>query len=1015
MQKTLNGKNKVLPFLKNTKYKQIQIHSFTFIFLVFWQMQFTRQIQYLHSRLAPDSPIETFIDAVKPKAIGLSDKSQFYAPVRFSVQICGGINAPAGAIRVDVPVHANENWLADMKSRFAGMIGLKNALSNVDISFKTVNGIDISTLKTEELPRVGKLNVFVGDKKVRLPNMPQIPVEYSVCKEANIQSWLSQVASELPELIAQELCKCKTEAEINRAVRGDGNVVKMISAKAQALAAQQTSATANGWSDFLRTHHMNSPDSISPQDAEQTLSLISTEMLGNVRRFIEASDKPISAYLQSLEAKQLAQELSSRDGKEAEHYKPLFKKVGTSVGANEMPINAFDMYHKIAEDALASPIVHQSVIATIYNRPIDAGCRWTKDPDTNELRKMLEKGGKNKNYKASATTVPSTSKRTIVTASKNSISPLVDDAVATISRYLQTANVNDLNIEGAIIPLLDAAKTYNVEQQTELFKLIFKRLQNTTNIDVAFSGDYAIDQRVLDYSLSPNEEFPNNTIYDMFNRFLIQLDAAVKLKKIRAKQQASLVFDEKTGVLSWTRSFNTMQDAIFYLKKNINNQSRASIAGFWLAYRKDSVLEKIDQSTLDKIAYLFNVTNTVDAVDEAIDAYVKSNEPKAPETTSSGRSSAPPKEPIPQKYEFDWPDEEEGDDPDYNPDEEDDLTVPNRKARDKPSISRNQNVAFPNPKITSKGTWIQFMRDNFTKFATNDWYSYLYDAPVSKKGLIAPMTGAMFKSFIKDYMLQVEASYKPLAKGASLKKEKENVIRVLQNAPRLTEISAHHPWNAQIHHTLQPLADGAYPAYYNLLHTKQDMSKNANYNGDLAETYKAYHMFAGLPISPPGLLIEKRARSRKGAGRSHHHAEEEKDNKHWYMKSELQPIECGSCGGHKSDSDSDSEDDKQKKIKSRIGSAMPPLVPLRGTLRGTLQPVECGSNSDSEDEKFWQPTKSSIIPPRPPLIRLDKLQAKMQARMVPISNDTAPVEDEYANEDIGETFGLPTCSDVFGD
>lgn len=59
-------------------------------------MEYTGQIQYIHSQLAPDMAIDAFVEALNPTAIGLANETQFYAPFRFSVQICGGINAAAG-------------------------------------------------------------------------------------------------------------------------------------------------------------------------------------------------------------------------------------------------------------------------------------------------------------------------------------------------------------------------------------------------------------------------------------------------------------------------------------------------------------------------------------------------------------------------------------------------------------------------------------------------------------------------------------------------------------------------------------------------------------------------------------------------------------------------------------------------------------------------------------------------------------------------------------------------------
>ncbi len=119
--------------------------------------KYTRKILYLHEQLGAEFDIESFVDAIEPEKIGLSDKSQFYEPLRFSVQICGGINAAAGAITLAVPVHANPQWLSTMKRRFAHMVGVEARVETMD--FRMINGQSISTVKdADELTRIGKLN-----------------------------------------------------------------------------------------------------------------------------------------------------------------------------------------------------------------------------------------------------------------------------------------------------------------------------------------------------------------------------------------------------------------------------------------------------------------------------------------------------------------------------------------------------------------------------------------------------------------------------------------------------------------------------------------------------------------------------------------------------------------------------------------------------------------------------------------------------------------------------------------
>ncbi len=77
---------------------------------------------------------------------------------------------------------------------------------------------------------------------------------------------------------------------------------------------------------------------------------------------------------------------------------------------------------------------------------------------------------------------------------------------------------------------------------------------------------------------------------------------------------------------------------------------------------------------------------------------------------------------------------------------------------------------------------------------------------------------------------------------------------VLQS--QIVDIGAHHPWNALIFHTLKSEA-GHFPTYYNSLHTKQDMTKDAPYAGDVRATYDAYHKFMGRPRVPAVPVIAK--------------------------------------------------------------------------------------------------------------------------------------------------------------
>ena len=175
-------------------------------------------------------------------------------------------------------------------------------------------------------------------------------------------------------------------------------------------------------------------------------------------------------------------------------------------------------------------------------------------------------------------------------------------------------------------------------------------------------------------------------------------------------------------------------------------------------------------------------------------------------------------------------------------------------------------------------------------------------------------------------------------------KEIENAMRKLENIPKIKSqlpqtIEAHHPFNAQIHNTLQPLA-GAYPAYYNVLHTKQDMSKDAPYAGDLLDTYRKYCAFAGLPQVPATKPIAE------------------------HLLVPAAPIECGQCS---------SKDKKKKnKVNSAIGESIPARPPTK--LIGESIParpptklIQCSKRDD--DDVDTQMTRIECAPPRRDQVR----------------------------------------------
>jgi hypothetical protein len=341
--------------------------------------RFTAQVQHLHAQLAPEISIESFVGYLRPKAVGLADKSQFFAPLRFAVQVCGGISAPAGAIQVDVPVHANSNWLATMKHRFAGMIGMPLRKES-DLVFRTVTGKSLADVPVNKLASVGKLKVFVNGAQVCMSKMPEIPIEYSLSKVANIQTWFQEAAAELPELIADHLLG-KNEKEINKAIQLDGSVQTLIADHIKSSVSSMSSSVGGGgkgkdaWTEFVRVHHMNSPVGITQAESNRALQLVSKQLLCGFRDFVKAAAVPIGTYIQSMEAKKMEREL--KDNEDARHFAPVLGQTTAATRTKVTKNSGFKLYHKLAQDAFTTPVTQKSILEVLYNRTLPvAECRW---------------------------------------------------------------------------------------------------------------------------------------------------------------------------------------------------------------------------------------------------------------------------------------------------------------------------------------------------------------------------------------------------------------------------------------------------------------------------------------------------------------------------------------------------------------------------------------------------------------------------------------------------------------
>jgi hypothetical protein len=330
------------------------------------QSRYTSEVQQWHRDVGPQIPIGDFVNYLDPEVLGLENAAQFYAPVEFSIHVKGHISEPAGAIRLHVPVHANENWLSILKEH----IGTMYHVGAQYIDLRDVAGRSVTVFDKDQLENVGKLSVYVDGRKARLDTMPQVPAEYSINKLNSIEAWYNAVKADLPEIAAKELVKCSSVDELIEAIAPGGSVESVIKSELH----ERTS----DWNEFVRVNRMNSPYSLSSAGATQALDAIGETVRGELDAFVRSAPQQISSYFSSIQAERMQRKLY-QEGRDVDGYKQLFNAMPAHIKVSSE--NGFQMFHDFASNVFDSPTVAEDITNVIYLKPI-AGCRWETDPET---------------------------------------------------------------------------------------------------------------------------------------------------------------------------------------------------------------------------------------------------------------------------------------------------------------------------------------------------------------------------------------------------------------------------------------------------------------------------------------------------------------------------------------------------------------------------------------------------------------------------------------------------------
>lgn len=316
-------------------------------------MNFCQRFVDIFERVGGDAHIEDFAKRVDPNKIGFGSRKNFYSPVQFHVQAGP---APYDVIRVNVPVYANEeNWMKELKTNLAACLGgrMENA---ENIQLKTVTGRPLETITNlSDLEHVGKLHMYVNGAPKRLPKMPEnIPLEYSVTKQQELQKWIEQsFLAEVIPVVTTMLAKVETPQELEQALSGDGSV----KAKVKDLLFK---STKGDWKQFVKTFHPEGAAKYADKIAEN----VADDVLTMVRHYVEAAGNDISHHIQS----KIAFDAASKNKKD--HYRPLLKIGGSSSGGGGgggTTEGGYNMYHRLIDDALTQPMLVSSIFNSIHD------------------------------------------------------------------------------------------------------------------------------------------------------------------------------------------------------------------------------------------------------------------------------------------------------------------------------------------------------------------------------------------------------------------------------------------------------------------------------------------------------------------------------------------------------------------------------------------------------------------------------------------------------------------------
>ena len=293
-------------------------------------MEFNDHFKRIHATIGSAYPIEQLAKIVNVEALGYKSREELYAPVSFAIQV-----SDADAIRLNVPVHSDENWYNNLCTRLASSMGVSN------VALTTVTGKPLTMVDKTRLGSVGTLKLLCKGQKI-----VSVPMEYSFAKREKLTKWVDKTTKSLPDAIATELFK-KDAKGVDKAIEQNGAVQTIVED-------HMKKHTNNGdWNTHVRVHHVNPGMS----DADLVLKRVSKVVLSQIRAYIAAASPKLKRYIAGLK--------STGNNNNSVIDAPILGKE-EHVTTTTTTEDGHSLYRKLVQDALASQQLVQYMIDALH-------------------------------------------------------------------------------------------------------------------------------------------------------------------------------------------------------------------------------------------------------------------------------------------------------------------------------------------------------------------------------------------------------------------------------------------------------------------------------------------------------------------------------------------------------------------------------------------------------------------------------------------------------------------------